>query len=88
MLFYCDLLSVPEEYGSCGLKIILDEWDSVFMNDRTFVEQFGLTEAEAQELCSRYTGVSYEELRWWYDGYLMEEQYIQGCLGWSGYRKI
>lgn len=46
-------------------------WEYNFMNDRTFEEQFGLTEDEVRELCSRYKGISYEELAWWYDGYLM-----------------
>ena len=41
------------------------------MNDRTFEEQFGLTEDEVRELCGRYKNISYEELEWWYDGYRM-----------------
>lgn len=45
-------------------------WEYNFMNDRTFEEQFGLTEDEVRELCKRYTSVSYEELERWYDGYL------------------
>lgn len=48
-------------------------WEYNFMNDRTFEEHFGLTEDEVKELCGRYTSVSYEELKWWYDGYLMED---------------
>lgn len=46
-------------------------WEYNFMNDRTFEEQFGLTEDEVKELCSRYKNISYRELEWWYDGYLM-----------------
>ena len=46
-------------------------WEYNFMNDRTFEEQFGLTEYEVKKLCAKYTRVSYEELKWWYDGYLM-----------------
>lgn len=45
-------------------------WEYNFMNDRTFEEQFGLTEDEVKELCKKHTSVSYEELVWWYDGYL------------------
>lgn len=45
-------------------------WEYNFMNDRTFEEQFGLTEDEVKELCKKHTSVSYEELEWWYDGYL------------------
>ena len=48
-------------------------WEYNFMNDRTFEEQFGLTEDEVKGLCLRYPKVSYEELEWWYDGYLMED---------------
>ncbi len=46
-------------------------WEYNFMNDRTFEEQFGLTEDEVRELCGRYQNISYEELEWWYDGYRM-----------------
>ena len=46
-------------------------WEYHFMNERTFEAQFGLTEDEVRKLCSTYTKVSYEELQWWYDGYLM-----------------
>lgn len=46
-------------------------WEYTFMNDQTFEEQFGLTEQEVQALCARYPSVSYEELKWWYDGYAM-----------------
>lgn len=45
-------------------------WEYNFMNDRTFEEQFGLTEDEVKGLCEKYDSVSYEELKWWYDGYL------------------
>lgn len=48
-------------------------WEYNFMNDRTFEEQFGLTEDEVKGLCLRYPKASYEELEWWYDGYLMED---------------
>lgn len=46
-------------------------WEYNFMNDRTFEEEFGLTEDEVRQLCGRYKDISYEELEWWYDGYLM-----------------
>lgn len=46
-------------------------WEYNFMNDRTFEEQFGLTEDEVKELCEKYKSVSYKELEWWYDGYLI-----------------
>lgn len=48
-------------------------WEYHFMNERTFEAQFGLTEDEVKKLCSIYTKVSYEELQWWYDGYLMSD---------------
>ena len=46
-----------------------------FMNDRTYEEYFGLNEAEVKELCKEqeHTGVSYEELEQWYNGYYLSD---------------
>lgn len=49
-------------------------WEYNFMNDRTFEEQFGLTEDEVKELCSRYKNISCRELEWWYDGFSFGER--------------
>lgn len=42
-----------------------------FMNDHTYEEYFGLTGEEVRALCEANHRVSYEELKWWYDGYYM-----------------
>lgn len=48
-------------------------WEYNFMNDQVYEEQFGLTEDEVKQLCTKYDTVSYEDLEWWYDGYLMSD---------------
>lgn len=40
-----------------------------FMNDYFFEDYFGFDQQEVCRLCERYPRMSYEELKWWYDGY-------------------
>ncbi|NBI73407.1 AAA family ATPase [Clostridiaceae bacterium] len=40
-----------------------------FMNDHKFEIFFGLTGEEVRKLCASHQDVSYEELKYWYDGY-------------------
>ncbi len=42
-----------------------------FMNDHKFEPFFGLTEEEVRSLCVSRQDISYEELKYWYDGYRM-----------------
>lgn len=42
-----------------------------FMNDPIFDEFFGFTEDEVNKLCEMHKGISYEELKYWYDGYYL-----------------
>jgi len=44
-----------------------------FMNDRIYEEYFGFTEDEVKNLCKNHQGVSFEELKNWYDGYHMSD---------------
>ncbi|MCI8565678.1 MAG: AAA family ATPase [Lachnospiraceae bacterium] len=44
-----------------------------FMNDQVFKTYFGLTAQEVKILCDTHKGVSYEELKQWYDGYYMSD---------------
>lgn len=48
-------------------------WEYHFTNDRVFEEYFGLTEEEVKKLTAQHGTVSYEDLEWWYDGYLMSD---------------
>ena len=43
------------------------------MNDSVFESYFGFGENEVRELCRKNTDVSYEELKWWYDGYCLSD---------------
>ena len=40
-----------------------------FLNDREYEDYYGFGEEEVKELCKVYTQPSYEELKYWYDGY-------------------
>ena len=40
-----------------------------FLNDREYEDYYGFGEKEVKELCKVYTQPSYEELKYWYDGY-------------------
>ncbi len=40
-----------------------------FIDDPKFSRFFGFTEFEVKELCSRFSTVSFEEMKEWYDGY-------------------
>lgn len=42
-----------------------------FMNDQIYESFFGFTEEEVRALCQQHSAVSYEELKWWYDGYYL-----------------
>ena len=40
-----------------------------FMNDNIFDRFFGFSEAEVKNLCEENAGITFEELKRWYDGY-------------------
>ena len=40
-----------------------------FLNDHEYEDYYGFGEKEVKELCKVYTQPSYEELKYWYDGY-------------------
>lgn len=44
-----------------------------FMNDHVFEKYFGFTEDEVLTLCQKYKGISYDELKYWYDGYYLSD---------------
>ena len=44
-----------------------------FMNDMIYESYFGFTENEVRELCEHSKDVSYEELKYWYDGYHLSD---------------
>jgi hypothetical protein len=55
------------KYSSGSELNMFDEYD--FMNDNIYDAYFGFSEEEVRQLCSRNQGVSYEEMKQWYDGY-------------------
>ena len=55
------------KYGSASTINMFDEYH--FMEDGTYDAFFGFTEEEVRALCENHTKVSYETLKWWYDGY-------------------
>ncbi|MBU3878071.1 AAA family ATPase [Faecalicatena sp. AGMB00832] len=44
-----------------------------FMNDYIYEAYFGMSEEEVRKLCGENQSVSYEELKYWYDGYYMSD---------------
>lgn len=52
---HCPPLGVFEEYN--------------FMNDSIYEDYFGFDEEEVKDLCKTYPMPTYEELKYWYDGY-------------------
>ncbi len=40
-----------------------------FIDDPKFSQYFGFTETEVRELCKKFSSVSFEEIKDWYDGY-------------------
>ena len=44
-----------------------------FMNDHKFEAYFGLNEREVKDLCVKHQTISYEQLKYWYDGYHMSD---------------
>ncbi len=44
-----------------------------FMNDHKFETYFGLNENEVKDLCRLHQKISYDELKYWYDGYHMSD---------------
>lgn len=40
-----------------------------FMNDHVYEDYFGFLEEEVRDLCQKEGSLSYEELKFWYDGY-------------------
>ena len=45
-----------------------------FLNDREYEDYYGFGEEEVKELCKVYTQPSYEELKYWYDGYYKSDE--------------
>lgn len=56
---HCPPLGVFEEFS--------------FMKDDIYEEYFGFHEDEVKELCKYYPKVTYGELKYWYDGYVLED---------------
>ncbi|MGL5067766.1 MAG: AAA family ATPase [Sarcina sp.] len=57
-----------KKYSSGSALNMFDEF--TFLKDRIFEESFGFTEKEVQGLCNKASGVSFEEISEWYNGYL------------------
>ena len=44
-----------------------------FMNDHVYERFFGMTEAEVKTLCEKHKNISFEQLKYWYDGYHLSD---------------
>lgn len=55
------------KYSSGSELNMFDEFN--FMNDNIFDRFFGFSEAEVRKLCEENDGITFEELKRWYDGY-------------------
>lgn len=63
---------LPIAKYSSGLELnMFREYN--FMNDHIYEAYFGMNEDEVQKLCETHKGVSYPELKWWYDGYCLSD---------------
>ncbi len=59
---------LPIAKYTTGLELnMFDECS--FLNDHEYEDFYGFGEKEVKELCKVYTQPSYEELKYWYDGY-------------------
>jgi hypothetical protein len=57
------------KYSSGSELNMFDEYN--FMNDQTYDLYFGINEDEVKQLCEAKNTVSYDELVYWYDGYIL-----------------
>ncbi|MBU3874871.1 ATP-binding protein [Faecalicatena sp. AGMB00832] len=55
------------KYSSGSELNMFDEFN--FMNDNIFDHFFGFSEGEVKELCEKNEGITFDELKRWYDGY-------------------
>ena len=55
------------KYSSGSALNMFDEYS--FLADDLFDRYFGFTQTEVLELCQRYNQPSFEEIKYWYDGY-------------------
>lgn len=55
------------KYSSGSALNMFDEFD--FLTDNVYDKYFGFDEDEVRELCRQYPELSYEEIKYWYDGY-------------------
>lgn len=55
------------KYTSGSALNMFDEYS--FLDDDIYEEFFGFTEEEVKALCKHYPKPSYEEIKYWYDGY-------------------
>lgn len=59
------------KYSSGSELNVFQEYN--FMNDHVYENYFGFNEEEVRKLCAQYQSVSYEELKYWYDGYYLSD---------------
>lgn len=59
------------KYSSGSALNMFDEYS--FLDDDLYDSYFGFTEEEVRELCTSYTKPSFEEIKYWYDGYYMTD---------------
>lgn len=55
------------KYSSGSALNMFDEYS--FLTDDLFDNYFGFTESEVSELCEHYSQPTFEEIKYWYDGY-------------------
>lgn len=59
------------KYSSSSELNMFQEYN--FMSDQVYETYFGLSEEEVRELCRTHKSVSFEDLKWWYDGYYLHD---------------
>lgn len=57
------------KYSSGSELNMFDEYN--FMNDNIYDRYFGFSEEEVNKLCQKQDKICFEEIKQWYDGYLM-----------------
>lgn len=68
LAYMTGVLPIPK-YSSGSELNMFDEYN--FMNDDVFDEYFGFNEDEVRALCLQNDSVSFENMKYWYDGYYM-----------------
>ena len=68
LAYMTGVLPIKKYFSGSALNMF-DEF--TMLNDRSFGEYFGFTEAEVKKLCEKNNCLDFEELESWYNGYLL-----------------